>query len=144
MNKEERIKEIDVKIAELRIIVKEKDKKWFENLIEKRENSNWDFIDEFNQYHKYLNPEQDEINKLSDEKRMIKPYTLSPIPKYGDVMSLKNFIEDCICGNFIDYDGSGYYVDNDDSMMTDISIYPSDIMEGRIRDGFDTIIWFNK
>lgn len=142
MNTEERIKEIDAKIAELQIIFKEKDKKWFEDLPEKRLNYGSSFQSEFDEYQEYLNPEKDKINKLSDEKRMIQTYTLSPLPKYGDVMSLKNFIEDCKCGNFIDYDGHGCYVK--DNQITNIGIFPSDVENGNIRKEFDTMIWFNR
>lgn len=144
MNTEERIKEIDAKIAELRIIVKEKDKKWFEDLVEKRANSSpvFDFKSEFDEYQEYLNPENDIIGKLSDERRMIQSYELSPLPTYGDVMSMKDFIESCESGCFIDYDGHGNYVK--DGMMTNIGIFPSDIDNGNIRKEFDTMIWFNR
>jgi hypothetical protein len=45
------------------------------------------------------------------------------------------------CDGFIDDDGSGNYMK--DGLVSDISIYPSDIESGLIKD-FDSIIWFNR
>jgi hypothetical protein len=57
-------------------------------------------------------------------------------------MSLKNFISNVKSGGFIDYDGFGRYVRNNEE--SDITILPSDIKHKSIRKDFDTIIWFNK
>ena len=124
-----RLKEIDLEINEIHKIIEEKDKIW--------DNSKpWD------EYKEFLKPENKKISKLSREKRMIMPYTLSSLPTYGDVMSLEDFIENVEYGGFIDYDGSGNYVK--DGMETDIPIYPSDVEHKSIRKEFDTIIWFNR
>ena len=113
MDIQKRIKEIDDRITELRILVKEKEKEWDRILEEKypsddineyaRTLETRNLFNEFGEFQEFLNPEQAEIEALSDEKRMIKPYKLSPIPDYGDVMTLKEFIDHCKCGNFVDY-----------------------------------------
>ena len=83
-----------------------------------------------------------------------------PIPKYGDLMTLDNFIECCQTGGFIDYDGHGYYAMKD--KMSDKLILPSHITGRRDDFDFDTgkfkkievpinidrsfthVVWFNK
>ena len=70
------------------------------------------------------------------------PVFENEIPDYGDVMPLKEFIECCKSGGFIDYDGSGSYVK--DGKESNISIYPSDVKFNSIRTDFDTIIWYNR
>ena len=97
---------------------------------------------DWNQYQERLQPSAEKVEYLDRQIRKIKPYELSKIPTYGDVMTLTKFIECVVSGGFIDYDGSGNYVK--DGQMTDIDIYPSDVYHDCIRNEFDTIIWFNK
>ncbi len=124
-----RLEEIEKRRKELYSIITEKDK-------------NWDFSRDWYDYQEYLSKEHDELDSLSREERMIMPYTLKDIPKCGNVMTLEHFIECVNDGGFIDYDGSGNYLEFD--KMTNISIYPSDVEFGLIRKQFDKIIWFNK
>lgn len=124
-----RLEEIEKRGKELYSIIAEKDK-------------NWDFSKDWYDYQEYLSEEQDELSDLDREKRMIMPYTLENIPNYGDVMTLKEFIKAVKDGWFIDYDGSGNYIEFD--KMTNISIYPSDVEHRSIRKQFEKIIWFNK
>jgi len=87
-------------------------------------------------------PFQAKLRTLDRQLRMALPCELSDLPKYGDVMSLQEFIECVKSGSFIDYDGSGNYVK--DGKISNIEIYPSDIKYNAIRREFDTIIWFNR
>jgi len=57
-------------------------------------------------------------------------------------MPLDKFIDFVKEGGFIDYDGFGNYVKNNE--ISDIEIYPSDLKYHSIRKDFDTIIWFNR
>ena len=93
----------------------------------------------FEEYDDYCKKEKTILDKLCNEKRMLMDYTLSDIPDYCDRMSLKDFLEDVKCGNFIDYDCSGNYLLGD--KMTNISIYPSD---KKHRTEFTEIVWFNR
>ena len=134
-------KEICDKIDKLDIICDEKisefDKMWFNGPT---------INDSYEKYRraleKYTYPEGGELVKLKLHKRLIMPYTLEDIPSYGDKMSLKEFISCCEDGMFIDYDGNGNYVK--DGKMTDIKIYPSDIIKNNVREDFTEIVWFNK
>jgi len=67
---------------------------------------------------------------------------LSPLPDYGDLMTLKEFIESCKDGMFIDYDGVGHYAT--ETEMTDIEVYPSDITNGDIQYEWTHVCWFNR
>ena len=92
---------------------------------------------------KYMKPEWDRQAKLDREKRLLMtPEFERDVPDYGDVMSLKDFIECCKDGGFIDYDGSGTYAK--DGKLSNISIFPSDVKHNSVRKDFDTIIWFNR
>ena len=62
------------------------------------------------------------------------------------VLELKEFIEDCKNGNFIDYDGFGYYSnsrivhkDNDE-----LRVYPSQITGGIIKSEYKYVHWYNR
>lgn len=97
----------------------------------------------FEAYHNALAPHEKKIMSLDRKKRMLIPCILeSKILDDSNVMSLKDFIDDVNCGNFIDYDGYGYYVSED--MITNIKICPSDVNANSIRKEFDKIIWYNR
>lgn len=63
------------------------------------------------------------------------------MPKFGDVFPVKEFIEDCESGMFIDYDGYGHPV-KDNLMDESIIIKPSQVI--LIPSDADSIIWFNR
>ena len=52
---------------------------------------------------------------------------LGPIPKYADHMALEEFIADCECGMFIDYDGHGYFATETEE--SNIQVVPSDVYD---------------
>ncbi len=66
-----------------------------------------------------------------------------PISDYGDLMELDAFICDCLGGNFIDYDGYGYYSDGKNEWPS-LIVKPSDIIAGRIDPRFTHVLWFNR
>lgn len=101
-------------------------------------------IPDFNSYAEWLRtmePEQSQISELSGKMKLIQIPEFDEIPDYGDVMTLDDFIENCAVGNFIDYDGFGYYATED--KMTDIRIYPSDTTEGVYRKDFPATCEWN-
>jgi len=131
MNIRKRLSEIEKEIDILSTKLDDKNRKFdFKN------------SDSIQDWEEYQEPENTKINKLSREKRMLITPEFSELPDCGDIMSLKDFIQNVKDGGFIDYDGFGNYVR--DNMKSDIDIYPSDIRFGSIRDDFDTIVWFNR
>jgi hypothetical protein len=97
----------------------------------------------WNEFSVYMQPVWNKQARLDREKRMlITPKFERDIPDYGDAMTLVDFVAAVKDGWFIDYDGSGEYVKG--GKMSGISIYPSDVQNGAVRDDFDTIIWFNR
>jgi hypothetical protein len=127
--------------TEKRLLEIEKEIDALHTLIEKKEEK-WDNSKPWEEYQAYMSPEWGALAKLGREKRMIMPYKLSELSKFGDVMSLEDFIGCVDCGGFIDYDGYGRYVK--DGQETDIEIHPSDLKHLSIRTEFDTIVWFNR
>ena len=77
--------------------------------------------------------------RMAYEDKRRGTYT-EPLPDYGDLMTVKEFLISCKNGNFIDYDGSGHPVKN--KMMARIDIYPSNL-EAIPKDATH-IMWFNK
>jgi hypothetical protein len=140
MDKIDKLKEqIDLLDSKVDALIDKFDRKWFKTYNPFSEKT-------FDQYNKerndYCQPHLEELIKLKLEYRLTKPYKLEPVPDYGDVMSLIDFI-DCVKeGGFIDYDGYGRYIIN--NYMTDIEIYPTDVKNNYLRKEFDTIIWFNR
>ena len=129
MKNKERLLEIDLLIEEIDLLIEEKEK-------------HWDNSKTWTEYKEYMGPEWQQLNEFSRERRSIMPYKLTPLPDYGDTMSLDDFIENVKCGGFIDYDGFGHYIK--DGQETNIEIYPSDVKHNAIREEFDSIIWFNR
>jgi hypothetical protein len=60
----------------------------------------------------------------------------------GDTFTMEEFIDAVKSGLFVDSDGYGYYAT--DNGKSDITIYPSDIIENMYRKDFTHVIWFNK
>jgi hypothetical protein len=96
----------------------------------------------YEEYMRKRSPHYNKIGKLDREQRLLKTPEFSELPKFGNVMSLKDFIENVAFGMFIDSDGSGNYVK--DGKMSNISVRPSDVKHKSLRPDFDTMIWFNK
>jgi len=85
---------------------------------------------------------------------------LTPLPDYGSLYTLEEFIELCEDGSFIDYDGYGCYAFKD--KMSDKCIHPSDVTGNyswfdfntgefnskkipvNIDKNFTHILWFNR
>ena len=67
---------------------------------------------------------------------------MEPIPEYGDLIEINEFIDMCKRGSFIDYDGVGNY--SDGTEMSEIEVSPSDITSGNIIHGWTHVVWFNR
>ncbi len=96
----------------------------------------------FDKYREHMEPGWSKERKLNREKRMLMTPEFKELSTYGDVITLKHWLECVEGGEFIDYDGSGNYVR--DGKESNITIKPSDVQHDSIRKDFDTIIWFNR
>ena len=63
---------------------------------------------------------------------------------FGDLMSIGEFIDNCISGMFIDYDGYGNYCTADEE--TNEEVIPSDVFNGKIKldREYPSIVWYNR
>ena len=120
-----------------------------EVLLKEAQGKNWKVFMElppglnFNELDERMEPTQKKIGEISRALRMIKPIEFEGEPDADDdVMTLDEFVDNCICGGFIDYDGYGKYVKGD--KMSDITINPSDVKNKSLRKDFESIIWFNR
>lgn len=69
--------------------------------------------------------------------------TMGPLPTYGDLMTLTDFMDDVKAGYFIDYDGHGNYAT--ETEMSNKRIYPSDVKKGDVEtERFTHVVWFNR
>lgn len=76
-------------------------------------------------------------------KYLIPPdYDLKPLPAYGDLMTLSDFVEECNFNNLLDCDGSGRYAFKD--QISNREAVPSDVVNGIIDLRFTHVMWFNK
>jgi hypothetical protein len=135
MDNEKRLKEIEVELEKVHEEIEE---------LEKTEPP-YDPdnpAESFEKYKAHMKPGWNKQRKLGREKRMLMTPEFKELSTYGDVMTLKHWLECVNSGGFIDYDGSGNYVR--DGKESNISIYPSDVRHNSIRNDFDTIIWFNR
>ncbi len=67
---------------------------------------------------------------------------MEPIPDYGDLMTAEDFIDTCMSGGFIDYDGHGYYAT--DREMSRIKVTPSMVKADGFVVGWTHVVWFNR
>jgi len=68
-----------------------------------------------------------------------------PIPDYGDIFELGEFMESVKSGMFTDWDGHGFYAASK-NRMSNVFAKPSDISKGDIdgRNKWYYVVWFNK
>lgn len=97
---------------------------------------------DWREFEEYMNVTGKKVVELSREIRLLREPKFEDIPDYGNVFSMEDFVENCLSGGFIDYDGNGNYVR--DGKMSNINVSPSDITSGRYRKDFDSVIWFNR
>lgn len=105
-------------------------------------NENWDYSRGFDEYQEAFRDIDHASSIISCEQRHRQKPTMEPHSDYGDLMTIKEFIGACKAGGFIDSDGFGNYATKDEE--SDISIYPSDVMKGKIREDFTHVHWYNK
>lgn len=67
---------------------------------------------------------------------------MEPIPEYGYLMTMEEFIETVKCGFFIDYDGYGCYSDGKE--ISQGSVCPSDVAKGTVDMKWSHVVWFNR
>lgn len=79
---------------------------------------------------------------IKREIRKLKEPIYEDIPKYGDHITMDEFVSACVHGFFCDSDGFGFYATKD--KMTNVEVYPSDILSVNYRKDFDYVVWFNK
>jgi hypothetical protein len=65
----------------------------------------------------------------------------SPISKYGQLMTIDEFIDACYTLCLTDYDGYDYYSDGD--RMSDVVVVPSMYYNG-LDHQYTHIAWFNR
>lgn len=75
--------------------------------------------------------------------------TVSPVPNYGKLMTIGEWIDQVHSGMFTDYDGTGCYASRDpermaDMMYHDTEVRPSDVKANMIDLRHTHIVWFNK
>jgi hypothetical protein len=93
---------------------------------------------------------QDEVNRMEREfiQNELKKFgcfrkpSFKPIPEYGDMIELEEFIDLCEQGSFVDSDGFGYYATTNG--MSDKYAVPSEIKSGNIQKEWTHVCWFNK
>ena len=69
-------------------------------------------------------------------------YTLSPLPDFGDHFTKEDFCSIVESGAVINSDGFGNYATA--THETDIEFLPSDFKQGKNRQEFTHVVWYNK
>ncbi len=82
------------------------------------------------------------MNKEKKAALMLK-HDWVPIPDYGDLMTMREWIKCVESGGFIDYDGFGLYAFKD-ICFRNTQVMPSDVKKGKIDKSFTHIVWYNK
>lgn len=68
------------------------------------------------------------------------------IPEYGEVMTVKDFVQNVVDGVFNDDDGHGRLLLDETHMYPESYIFPSDVLKHKdfLSKHFYGVIWFNK
>ena len=67
---------------------------------------------------------------------------MSPIPNYGDLMTLEDWVSAVKSGGFIDYDGDGCYATEKE--ISNKYVKPSDVRKGKVDKSWTHVVWFNR
>lgn len=65
------------------------------------------------------------------------------IPEYGDIFTMKHWLECVAEGCFIDYDGHGEYSDGK-VLFSGVRVRPSDVKACRVDRSFSHVVWYNR
>lgn len=84
-----------------------------------------------------------QLSKISQEMRLLQ----DPVMQFGkqwkgEYYTLEEFVRTCEMDGFTDDDGFGYYAT--EKGKSDILIYPSDVIDGKVRTDFSHVIWFSQ
>lgn len=124
--------------AEYELLSKEKDKVWEQFMNMAGEGIPYDVACKWYESQNVVS----ECTELNRKIRVLENYELEPLPDYGTLMSLEEFIAYSKTGFLIDYDGYGRYATSDQA--SNIYVHPSDIVSGTYRHDFSYVIWFNR
>jgi hypothetical protein len=124
--------------AEYELLSKERDKVWEQFMDMASEGIPYDVACKWYEEQVVVS----ELAKLGSQIRSLENYELGPLPEYGTLMSLEEFIAYSKTGFLINYDGHGRYATSDQA--SNICVYPSDIVSGEYRHDFSHVIWFNR
>jgi hypothetical protein len=79
---------------------------------------------------------------MFDYNGLGKELKMEPLPDYGDLMTLGDWLDCVESGGFIDYDGLGRYAT--DKEMSNIYVVPSDVEKGKVDKSWSHVVWFNR
>lgn len=83
------------------------------------------------------------INKLSQQMRLLQePSIVFDKEWKGDWMKINDFIVKCKNEQLDDSDGYGYYAT--ENGKSNIKIFPSDVIDEKVRTDFSHVIWFSE
>ena len=102
----------------------------------------WDGSKPWEEYRDYMSEYWSEYADINRELTLVKPYEMKELPSYGDLMTLKEFIDCVRGGGFIDYDGHGSYAT--ETECSNLTVRPSDILTEKYRKDFTHVMWFNR
>lgn len=86
---------------------------------------------------------QSDKDKIGETILLLDGITLDPLPNYGDLMLLNDFVSYCKTGMFIGYDGTGYYATKN-GMSRRHRAFPAVIKSGEVDRRFTHVMWFNR
>jgi len=68
---------------------------------------------------------------------------MTPIESHcGDLMTAESFLVDVMSKCLIDYDGFGYY--GNEKEISNITVYPSEVMKKGLDKNWTHVMWFNR
>jgi len=83
-----------------------------------------------------------QLYQISQEMRLLQEPTMTFDKQWkGEYYTLEEFIRTCELNGFTDEDGYGYYAT--EKGKSDIPIYPSDVLDEKVRTDFTHVIWFD-
>jgi hypothetical protein len=81
-----------------------------------------------------------ETAKFFEDPRTVKWSDIDP--SCGELLTMSEFIDLCILGALIDYDGYGHY--SNGIQETNIGVKPSDVKANRHDNSYSHVVWYNR
>lgn len=96
---------------------------------------------EWDECMKILHDKAEELHAIGCDMRLVMEPTMTFGKNFnGTLIPIEKFRDGCLRGKYSDGEGYGMYATK--TGISDVVIYPSDVIDEKVRSDFDQVVWF--